>query len=131
MNRLTSIPPALGILFILLVNIGADIYKSRVLSISWAYSLNLIGNVILAIWDVPDSAKWFAFMLGYMSITVSSVIYGWMNDIMRHDAQERAIVLLFTNLFSQQFRAWLDRIVFPTVDAPRYHTCLLYTSRCV
>ncbi|KAG2735622.1 hypothetical protein G9P44_001836 [Scheffersomyces stipitis] len=128
LNRLTSIPPALGILFILLVNIGADIYKSRVLSISWAYSLNLIGNVILAIWDVPDSAKWFAFMLGYMSITVSSVIYGWMNDIMRHDAQERAIVLLFTNLFSQQFRAWLDRIVFPTVDAPRYHTGYVYAS---
>lgn len=128
LNRLTSIPPALGILYILLVNVGADVTHSRVFSITWAYIFNLIGNVILAIWDVPDLAKWFAFMLGYFNITVSLVIYGWMNDIMRHDAQERAIVLMFTNLFSQQFRAWVDRMTYPTVDLPRYHKGYVFSA---
>lgn len=119
-NRLSSLPPALGIAYILLVNVGADYTHSRLFSIVWAYTFNFIGCVILIVWDVPEAAKWFAFMLGYFNITVSSVIYGWMNDIMRYNAQDRAIVLMFTNLFCQQFRAWVDRLVFPTVESPEY-----------
>lgn len=120
LNRLTAIPPALGILFVLAINIGADVFRSRFFAIIISYIFNLIGCVILAIWTVPDLAKWFAFLLGYFGLTISSVIYGWINDIMRHDSQERAIVLLFCNLFSQLFRAWCDRLTFPTTEAPQY-----------
>jgi hypothetical protein len=84
--------------------------------------------VILAIWYVPESAKWYAFYIGYFGITISSVIYGWLNDIMRHDPQERSIVLCWCNMFANQSTAWVGRLTYPTSQAPRYKRGFTYSS---
>lgn len=128
LNRLTAIPPAVGIFYVFVICWGSDFTHSRWLSLTVAYSFNLVGNVILSTWEVSETVKWFAFMLGYFSIATSPVIYGWVNDMMRDNAQDRAIVLMFSNLFGQQFRAWVDRLVYPTVKAPRYHKGYTFTA---
>ncbi|CCH41017.1 putative transporter SEO1 [Wickerhamomyces ciferrii] len=127
-NRYTSIPPALGIVWILSVCGSADILKSRYFAIFWAEIFVFMGNVILAKWDVAEGALWYAFMISYFGISVSSVIYGWLNDITRHDGQERSIILCIVNIFANQSTAWTLPMVFRTSSAPRYHQGYVFVA---
>lgn len=128
LNRLTSIPPALGIIYILLACFSADILKSRAFAIFWAEIFVLMGNIILALYDVPEAALWYAFYTGYFCISVSSVIYGWLNDIMRYDPQERSIVLCAVNIFANQSTTWTLPMVCKTSTAPRFHKGYVYVA---
>lgn len=128
LNRLTSIPPALGVIWILSVCFSADILKSRSFAIFWAEAFVLIGNAILSKWDLPEAAIWFDFMISYFCISISSVIYGWLNDIMRYDPQERSIVLCAVNIFANQSTTWTMPLVFQTSTAPKYHKGYIYVS---
>lgn len=120
LNRLTSIPSALAVPFTLMVCFSADIMQSRSIAIIWGTIIAFISNLILAIWDVTEKSKWFAFYVSYFSITISSVIYGWLNDIMRFDAQQRSIVLCWVNMFANQSTTWMVLITFPTSEGPRF-----------
>ncbi|KAH3673099.1 hypothetical protein WICMUC_003932 [Wickerhamomyces mucosus] len=127
-NRLTTIPSTLGIFFILAVCFSADALRSRTFAITWAELFNFSSSLILAIWEVPESSKWYAFYIGCFGVTISSVIYGWLNDIMRHDPQERAIVLCIANMFSNQSQALIGRVTFPTSEAPRFKRGYTYAT---
>ncbi|CCH44167.1 putative transporter SEO1 [Wickerhamomyces ciferrii] len=82
--------------------------------------MNLIGNAILAVWDVPDSAKWVGFCFGYWSWSQSSTFYPLMNDILRHDANQRSIEWILSYLFCAQSNVWLNKIMYPTTEAPKF-----------
>jgi MFS family permease len=127
-NRLSTIPAALGVVYILAVGFSADVLRSRSKAIFWAEFVNFTGSFVLAVWFVPDGLKWYAFLISYFGITISSVVYGWLNDIMRHDPQERSIVLCWCNLFSNQFSAWVGRITYPTSQAPEFHRGYKFTT---
>ncbi|CCH43187.1 putative membrane protein [Wickerhamomyces ciferrii] len=128
LNRLTSIPPALGIIWILSVCGSADILKSRSFAIFWAEIFVFLGCIILVVWDVPETALWYAFYTNFFGISISSVVYGWLNDIMRYDPQERSIVLCAVNIFANQSTTWAPPLVYQTVDAPKYHKGYIYSS---
>lgn len=81
---------------------------------------NFIGNVILAVWYVPESAKWFAFMLQYMGWAAAPTLYSWQNDICRRDVQVRAVTLVIMNILAQTFSAWISVIVWATTEQPRF-----------
>ncbi|KAE8449777.1 hypothetical protein EG329_007552 [Mollisiaceae sp. DMI_Dod_QoI] len=119
-NQLGTTAPALGILYVLFVNFSSDLLWGPSGAITFAHTWNFIAMVILAIWNVPESAKWFAFNSAYTTVAMSSVLYGWTNDILRHNATERSVILVFINLFAQSTTAWTGILVFPTVEAPRF-----------
>jgi hypothetical protein len=119
-NQLGTTAPALGILYVLFVNFSSDLLWGPSGAIAFAHSWNFTAMVILAIWDVPEAAKWFAFNSTYTQVAMSSVLYGWANDILRHDDAERSVILVFVNLFAQSTTAWTGILVFPTVEAPRF-----------
>ena len=120
MNNLTAIPPALGILYIFIVCFGADFIRQRFLMISFSQLMNMIGNIVLALWDVPEGAKWFGFCLGYWNWSQSSVFYPLMNDILRRDANQKSIEWLISYIFCAQSNVWLNKILYPTVEAPKF-----------
>ncbi|CAK7903751.1 probable transporter Seo1p [[Candida] anglica] len=120
LNQLTAIPPALGIVYVIFTCFGADITQKRFLMVIFAQLMNLIGCVILTVWDVAPAAKWFAFYFGYWSWAQSSVFYPILNDILRHDANLKAIEWQANYLIGQQSYAWISRIIWPTTDAPRF-----------
>ncbi|CAN6637766.1 probable transporter Seo1p [Trichomonascus vanleenenianus] len=128
LNQIAAITPALGMLWILIICTGADVFQSRWGAIVVSQVFNFIGNVILAVWDVPERAKWFAFMLQYFGWSMASVLYGWMADICRHDPQERAIVLVVMNILAQTSTAWISVLVWKTVEAPRYLKGFSFTA---
>jgi hypothetical protein len=137
-NQLGTTAPALGIGYVLFINFASDLFLGRAGALSLAQGMNFIGMVILAVWKVPESAKWVAFNLQYFSVAMSSVLYSWVNTICRGNTQERSIILVIVNLVAQSSTAWTSVLVFKTVEAPRYlkgwtfcgvcaFTCILFT----
>lgn len=127
-NQLSAATPAVGILWLILTGCYADLFHSRWQAIVWTQILNIIGNVILAVWYVPEGAKWFAFMLQYTGWAMAPVLYSWMNDICRDDPQYRAIILVFMNILAQTSVAWISVLVWKTVEAPRYLKGFTFTA---
>jgi hypothetical protein len=119
-NQLGTTAPALGIGYVLFINFASDLFLGRTGALSLAQCMNFIGMVILAVWKVPESAKWVAFNLQYFSVAMSSVLYSWVNTICRGNTQERSIILVIVNLVAQSSTAWTSILVFKTVEAPRY-----------
>ena len=119
-NQLGTTAPALGIFYVLFVNFSSDLLWGPSGAIAFAHAWNFTAMVILAIWDVPEAAKWFAFNSIYTQVAMSSVLYGWSNEILRHNAAERSFTLVFMNLIAQSTTAWTGVLVFKTVEAPRF-----------
>ncbi|KAL2819603.1 MFS general substrate transporter [Aspergillus cavernicola] len=119
-NRIGSSAPGVGIAYVLFVNFSSDLWLGRSGSIVLAHTVNIVSMAILIAWNVPESALWFAFNIYYFDIAMSSVLYGWANDILRHHKQQRAITLIVMNTVPTAIRAWIGLLVFKTVDSPRF-----------
>lgn len=127
-NQLGAATPAVGILWLLLTGCYADLFHSRWQAIILSQVLNMTGNIILAVWNVPEGAKWFAFMLQYTGWAMAPVLYSWMNDICRSDPQYRAVVLVTMNILAQTSTAWISVLVWKTTEAPRYLKGFTFTA---
>lgn len=120
-NELGSTSAAIGIFYILGVCYIADMkILSRPFVTTLSCSVNIIGMITLVIWDVPEAALWFAFNTIFAGLAYSAVIHGWASDILRHNLEERAFVLILMNSFSQSSTAWTPLLVFKTVEGPRF-----------
>lgn len=119
-NNLTATPPALGILYVAFICFGADLTRKRFAFIILCFLMNFIGNTILAVWDVNESAKWFGFLSAYWSWSQSSVFNPMVNDFYRKDNNVRSIAWIFQYLMGLQSNAWVSKLVWPTVESPRF-----------
>lgn len=128
MNNLAAISPALGIFFVFFINFSSDLWIGRPAAITLASAFNFTSLVILAIWNVPESAKWFAYSVTYSAVAVSSVLYGWANIIMRDNLEERAMTLILMTAIATSTQAWVPLLVYPTVSAPRFSRGYVYSA---
>ncbi|KAK9771611.1 putative Major facilitator superfamily (MFS) profile domain-containing protein [Seiridium cardinale] len=122
--------PDLSILFVLFVNFSVGLWIGRAAAITLGSAINFTGLVILATWNVPEAAKWFAFSVGYSAVAVSSVLYGWANIIMEDNIEERSLTLILRAGIATSTNAWILLLVYHTVEAPRYPKGYVY-STCV
>ncbi|KAJ5666905.1 hypothetical protein N7462_011314, partial [Penicillium macrosclerotiorum] len=120
LNELASISPGLGIFYTLFVCFASDLLLGPAWAITAAHVWNIIGVTILVIWDVPESALWFAFFTTYSAVAMSSVLYGWINSQLRASPVERALTLVTVNMIAQSTTAWTPLLVFKTVEGPRF-----------
>lgn len=120
LNALAAISPGLGIAYTILVCFASDLWIGPVWAITVSQLWNITGIIILLIWNVPESAKWFAFQTVYGSIAMSSALYGWVNTELRYSPVERATTLIVINIFAQSTTAWTPLLTFKTVEAPRW-----------
>ncbi|KAI7785956.1 transporter SEO1 [Diaporthe eres] len=128
MNNLSAISPALGIFFVLFINFSADLWISRAAAITLASAFNFTGLVILAVWNVPETAKWFAFSVSYSAVAVSSVLYGWANIMLKDNIEERALTLLLMTAIATSTNAGIPLFVYPTVESPRFPKGYVYSA---
>lgn len=126
----TALTPGLGLLWLFITCTFADLSHSRWGALIFSQVFNLIGNILLAVWHIPERAKWFAFCLQYFGWAMAPVLYSWQNDICRHDAQIRAVVLVWMNMLAQSTTAWTSVLVWKTVEAPRYLKGYSFTAAC-
>lgn len=128
LNKLSMITPGLGMVYLFVTGVFADKSHSRWGAIIFTQVFNFMGNVILAVWDVPEGAKWYAFMLQYFGWAMAPVLYSWQNDICRKDAQARAVTLVIMNMLAQTSTAWISVLVWKTPEAPRYLKGFTWTA---
>lgn len=119
-NELGAISPALGIVYTLGVCFASDLILGPAWAITVSHVWNIIGLIILTIWNVPESALWFAFMTTYSAVAMSSVLYGWINTQLNYSPAERSVTLVLANTLAQSTTAWTPLLTFKTVEAPRF-----------
>lgn len=119
-NNLGSIAPAIGIFLNVITCFSSDLLWGPAWAITFASVMNAIGLIILVIWKVPESATWYAFAGMYWSSSLSSVLHGWVNTILRDSPEERSFTLVLITIIAQSSTAWTPLLTFPTVEAPRY-----------
>ncbi|KAH7388651.1 major facilitator superfamily domain-containing protein [Pyrenochaeta sp. MPI-SDFR-AT-0127] len=79
-----------------------------------------LGSVILAVWNVSDNAKYFAYYILYFSSGVPGPYYAWYADLISHDHEMRGFVIAASNIFSHMMSIWFTNAVWRTIDAPRF-----------
>lgn len=58
--------------------------------------------------------------MGYLEVSLSPLIYSWVNLICAGDAEERAFVISSMLAIGTAFGAWVPLLMWKTVEAPRY-----------
>lgn len=119
-NNIGAVQPAVSIFFIVTLNFGADMVFGRTIAFLLAAALNFTAMTILAVWHVPEDAKWFAFAISGMTASMTPLIYSWANDILRGDIEERALTLVLMQIVATSLNASIPLLVWQTKEAPRY-----------
>ncbi|OBA21591.1 MFS general substrate transporter [Metschnikowia bicuspidata var. bicuspidata NRRL YB-4993] len=130
LQDLSALTPGLGIVWLFLTCMWADMFQLRWSAILISQAFNILGNVILAVWNVPESLKWFAWCLQYFGWAMAPVLYSWQNEICRRDAQKRAVVLVTMNRMGSASFAYMSVLVWKTVEAPRFLKGYSFTAAC-
>ncbi|CAH6722019.1 probable transporter Seo1p [[Candida] jaroonii] len=124
----SALTPGLGLIWLFVTCTFADSFHSRWGAILGSQIFNITGNAILAVWDVNESTKWFAWCLQYFGWACAPVVYSWQGDICRRDQRKRSIVLIIINAIAQSTTAFMAVIVWKTVDAPTYFKGFTFTA---
>ncbi|KAJ4363970.1 MFS transporter (Seo1) [Neocucurbitaria cava] len=111
-NGYGTIPPAVGIFLVLFAKFSSDLLWGSVWGITFA--------TIQTIWKIPEPAKWFTYCNFGWSYALSSVLHGWVNNILRDSHEIRSFTLVFINIIAQSSTAWTGLLAYKTVQAPRF-----------
>lgn len=128
LQDLTALTPGLGLFWLILTSLFADNLNSRWGAIWFSQVFNILGNVLLAVWHIPEPAKWFAFCLQYWGWAMAPTLYSWHGDIMRRRLKNLSISLVIMNMMAQQSVAWTSVLVWKTVEAPRFLKGYTFTA---
>ncbi|KAI0149924.1 MFS general substrate transporter [Hypoxylon sp. NC0597] len=101
-------------------------HRARIMSISTF--LGGFAALLLAIWNIPDGLKWFAFLLQRAAVPYGPLSMSWANEICGADAEERAIVIGIMNSMGYAFNAWVPLLTFPQVDSPRFRKGFIFST---
>ncbi|KAH6887546.1 major facilitator superfamily domain-containing protein [Thelonectria olida] len=80
----------------------------------------MVSNVLLAVWNIPDGAKMFAFFLSYAGSAAQPIIISWGQHLNAADPNLRQLLVATGNIFTYSFSTWMPLVLFPTYDAPHY-----------
>ncbi|KAM0721459.1 hypothetical protein Q7P37_002383 [Cladosporium fusiforme] len=127
-NIIPTSQAAVQLVLTVLFAIFSDHWRNRPALMSVSTFWGFFTSVILAIWTVPDGLKWFAFEMFRAYVPYGPISMAWANEICSSDAEERAIVLGIMNALGYAVNAWLPYLVFPAVDAPRFHKGFIFST---
>lgn len=120
-NTITTIVPAVTIVFSLLNGVIVDCWKgSHPFIIAYVAFLNMLAAILLTIWKISTGGKLFAFFLSGTANSIAAVLYSWANIICSGNSNSRALTLSTMNTLGNTFSVWVPLFVWRTEDAPRY-----------
>jgi hypothetical protein len=127
-NNLGTIPSVVSIFVTPATSFAADLAVGRTAAFVFIAALNFTALVIMAVYEVPEAAKWFSLSLSAMTNALIPLIYSWANTLMRHDAKERAITLTLMQIVATSTNAWVPLLVWPTVESPKFRKGYPYAA---
>ncbi|KAI1774698.1 MFS general substrate transporter [Hypoxylon cercidicola] len=130
-ERINIIPTASSAIQLVLTvsfAIVSDAIRRRASIMSISTFLGAFAALVLAIWNIPDGLKWFAFLLQRASIPYGPLSMSWTNEICGADAEERAIVIGIMNSMGYAFNAWVPLLTYPQVDSPMFRKGFIFST---
>ena len=121
-NNLSVLPACLGFVYVAFCSLGGDIFQCKWPFMVFAALMNAISCAILIKWDVSATAKWFAFLTTYFSVSASPLLWSFINDFLRFDPQVKAVTWVAIYSISQSTNAWIPNLAWPTTESPRFKT---------
>ncbi|PSR93863.1 major facilitator superfamily domain-containing protein [Coniella lustricola] len=106
----------------------SDYLRNRAAVMSISTFFGFFTSLLLAIWTIPTSLKWFAFFVSRASVAYGPLAMSWANEICGADAEERAVVLGIMNAAGYAFNAWLPLLTYPTLDSPRFSKGFIWST---
>ncbi|KAF3057206.1 Pantothenate transporter liz1 [Daldinia childiae] len=122
-ERINIIPTAMSAIQLVLtvtLAIVSDAIRQRASIMSISTFIGGFAALVLAIWNVPDGLKWFAFLVQRAAVPYGPLSMSWTNEICGADAEERSIVIGIMNSMGYAFNAWVPLLTYPQVDSPRF-----------
>ncbi|GMK56362.1 hypothetical protein CspeluHIS016_0302020 [Cutaneotrichosporon spelunceum] len=122
-SQLNAIPMggrAMQIVGVWIVAYCSDVFRTR-----WAVLLAICivgipSCIIMTVWDVPRSAKYYAYFILYMLQSHGPPLWAWLSDMLPVDAEQRALTLGVCITAYYAINAWSNILIFPTKQAPHY-----------
>lgn len=97
-------------------------------AITFMQAGTFIGAVIIAAWNVPEGARFFAYYISYMCAGVPGIYYSWFPELMPHDHEMRGFLTAFSNIASYVNQIWVADAVWRTVEAPKFRPGYIFAS---
>ena len=119
-NTLTSISPAITIVWSLFCGVVDDAFGAKTLLITLTGLINAFACIVLAVWPSASGLKMLCFLLAGTADGIAGIIYSWANEICGGSAEGRALTIACMNTIGNVFGAWIPLLVWKTVNAPRY-----------
>nr|CAI6558942.1 ASN_HP1_G0015800.mRNA.1.CDS.1 [Saccharomyces cerevisiae] len=88
----------LRMVYLMLTGVIADNYTSLVCDY-FTQVFNIIGNSILAAWDVARRSQMVCIYAAMFWLGYGSCLYSWQNDICRRDAQTQSFAVVTMELW--------------------------------
>ncbi|KAJ8101579.1 major facilitator superfamily domain-containing protein [Lipomyces tetrasporus] len=85
-----------------------------------AVLFTFIGNLLLAIWNIPFGLKFFAFLCPMIGYPLWSLMLTWSAEVFQDDSELRGLLPAMGSTISYAIQAWLPLLIFPTPEAPVY-----------
>jgi ACS family pantothenate transporter-like MFS transporter len=119
-NNIPTVQSALSIVAALGGCYWADATGKR-----WAPSLVIcglmsIGSICMAVWNIPEGLKFFAFFIAGLGGALNPLFMSWASEVTFKSAEERAVTIASMNAIGQALLAGLNIVTFPTPQAPRF-----------
>ncbi|KAK9493137.1 major facilitator superfamily domain-containing protein [Lipomyces doorenjongii] len=83
--------------------------------------IRISGNVILAVWNVNYSSKFYAYLAPSLATFYWTLWLSWSQEAFQDDAEFRGLVMAGANTIGPALGAFVPLLLFPTEQAPHYH----------
>ncbi|KAK9320967.1 major facilitator superfamily domain-containing protein [Lipomyces orientalis] len=80
------------------------------------FLFKLLGNILLAVWDIPFGLKFFAYLCP--NFGEQNLFLTWAAENFQDDSEIRGILPAAGNMLMFGFNAWVPVLIFPTAKAP-------------
>ncbi|KAJ7364304.1 major facilitator superfamily domain-containing protein [Mycena albidolilacea] len=111
---------AVQVAFVWIWALLSDTLRTRHWLIVAQAVIGLIPAIIMSIWNVPLSAKYFSYFISYVVLGTAPLIFAWVSDIIPHDPEQRSLVVGVAIAMYYAISAWSQVLVWPATQAPHY-----------
>ncbi|KAJ7104469.1 major facilitator superfamily domain-containing protein [Mycena belliarum] len=111
---------AIQVVFVWIWALLSDVLHTRHWLIIAQAAIGLIPCIIMSVWSVPLSAKYFSYFISYIVLGTAPLIFAWVSDIIPHDPEQRSLVVGVAIAMYYAVSAWSQVLVWPAKQAPHY-----------
>lgn len=119
-NNISTVTNAAAAGGALIMSFYSDIRGSRLEPIILSGILCIFANLVLAIWDIPNGLKFFAYISVGWSYGTIPVLITWMAEGLAGDLEVRAISYAIYNCFGEITSLVVPLVAWPVSHAPGF-----------